>query len=71
MFLVCSTFLGIEHCFYSTDKHSISLKPDYHFISIVFVIFCFFQQDSCVPRQAMLKSMSAHVGHVGLSQAEV
>ena len=26
MFLVRSTFLGIEHCFYSTDKHLISLS---------------------------------------------
>ena len=25
------------------------VKPDYHFIRIVFVIFCFFQLDSCVP----------------------
>ena len=25
------------------------VKPDYHFIGIVFVLFCFFQPDSCVP----------------------
>ena len=25
------------------------VKPDYHFIRIVFVIFCFFQPNSCVP----------------------
>ena len=41
------------------------VKPDYHFIRIVFFIFCFFQPDSCVPWQAMLKSMSAHTGHCG------
>ena len=41
------------------------VKSDYHFIRIVFVIFCFFQPDSCVPWQAMLKSMSAHIGHCG------
>ena len=42
------------------------VKPDYHFICIVFfVIFCFFQPDSCVPWQAMLKSMSGHIGHCG------
>ena len=29
MFLVRSTFLGIEHCFYSTDKHLISLYISY------------------------------------------
>ena len=29
MFLVRSTFLGIEHCFYSTDKHLISLASYY------------------------------------------
>ena len=27
------------------------VKPDYRFIHIVFVIFCFFQPDSCVPLQ--------------------
>ena len=47
------------------------VKPDYHFIRIVFVLFCFFQPDSCVPWQAMLKSMSAHLDIVGLIQAEV
>ena len=41
------------------------VKPDYHFISIVFAIFCFFQPDSCVPLQVMLKSMPAHIGHCG------
>ena len=41
------------------------VKPDYHFSRIVFVLFCFFQPDSCVPSQAMLKSMSAHIGHCG------
>ena len=41
------------------------VKPNYHFIRIVFVLFCFFQPDSCVPWQAMLKSMSAHIGHCG------
>ena len=40
------------------------VKPDYHFIHIVF-FFCFFQSYSCVPLQAMLKSMSAHIGHCG------
>ena len=30
-----------------------------------FVIFCFFQPDSCVSLQAMLKSMPAHIGHCG------
>ena len=47
------------------------VKPDYHFISIVFVLFCFFLPDSCVPWQVMLKIMSAHIGHVDLSQAVV
>ena len=47
------------------------VKPDYHFISIAFVLFCFFRPDSCVPWQVMLKRMSAHIGHMGLSQAEV
>ena len=41
------------------------VKPDYHFLRIVFVLFCFFQPDSCVPWQAMLKSMSTHIGHCG------
>ena len=41
------------------------VEPDYHFIRIVFVIFCFFQPDSCVPWQAVFKSMSAHIGHCG------
>ena len=41
------------------------VKPDYHFIRIVFVLFCFFQRDSCVPWQAMLKRMSEHTGHCG------
>ena len=41
------------------------VKPDYHFIRKIFVLFCFFQPDSCVPRQAMLKSMSTHIGHCG------
>ena len=41
------------------------VNPDYHFICIVFVPFCFFQPDSCVPWQAMLESMSAHIGHGG------
>ena len=41
------------------------VKPVYHFILTVFVIFCFFQPDSCVPLQAMLKSMPAHLGHCG------
>ena len=41
-------------------------KADYQFIRIVFCFFfCFFQPDSCVPLQAMLKSMSAHIGHCG------
>ena len=30
-----------------------------------FVLFCFFQPDSCVPWQGMLKSVSAHIGHCG------
>ena len=41
------------------------VKPDYHFIRVVFCYFCFFQPDFCVLLQAMLKSMSAHVGHCG------
>ena len=41
------------------------VKLDHHFIRIVFVIFCFFQPDSCVPWQAVLESMSAHIGHCG------
>ena len=42
------------------------VKPDYHFKGIVFCSFLvFFQPDSCVPWQAMLKSMSAHIGHCG------
>ena len=42
------------------------VKPDYHFIHVViFVLFCFFQADSCLPWQAMLKSMLAHIGHCG------
>ena len=42
------------------------VKPDYHFIIIVFwVFFCFFQSHSCVPRQAMLEIMSTHIGHCG------
>ena len=27
------------------------VKPDYHSMCIVFVLFCFFQPDSCVPAQ--------------------
>ena len=43
------------------------VKPDYHFIRTVFCSFLFFfQPDSCVPLQAMLKIMSAHIGHCGL-----
>ena len=41
------------------------VKHDYHFICIVFVVLSFFQPDSCVPLQAMLKSMPAHIGHCG------
>ena len=41
------------------------VKPDYHFIPTVFVIFCFFQPDYCVPLQAMLKSMPAHNARCG------
>ena len=41
------------------------VKPDYHFIGIVFVLICFFQPGSCVPWQVILKSMSAHIGHCG------
>ena len=44
------------------------VKPDYHFIRIVFVIFCFFQPDFCVPLQTMLKACR---DIVGLSQTEV
>ena len=47
------------------------VKPDYHFIRIVFVLFCFFQPDSCVPWQAMHKSIQHMFDIVGLSQAEV
>ena len=28
------------------------LKPGYRFIRIIFVLFCFFQPESCVPWQA-------------------
>ena len=28
-----------------------------------FVLFCFFQPEPCVSCQAMLNSMSAHIGH--------
>ena len=38
------------------------VKPDYHFIRIV---FCYFLFLSAVPLQAMLKSMPAHIGHCG------
>ena len=41
------------------------VKSNYHFISIVFYYFLFFQPDSCVSWQAMHKSMSAHIGHCG------
>ena len=43
------------------------VNPDYHFTRIVFCcfFFCFFQPDSCVPWQAMLKSMSTHIRHCG------
>ena len=40
------------------------VKPDYHFIGTDFCSFCFFQPDSCVPWQAMLKSMPVHIGHL-------
>ena len=39
------------------------VQPDCHFISIVFVLFCFFEPESCVLCQAMLKNKSAHIGH--------
>ena len=39
------------------------VKPDYHFISIVFTFFFSFRPDSCVPWQVMLKNMSAHWTH--------
>ena len=39
------------------------VQPDYHLQ--VFVIFCFFQPESCFPQHAMLKSMPAHIGHCG------
>ena len=38
----------------------------YHFICF----FRYFQPESCFPWQAMLKSISAHFGSVGLSQTE-
>ena len=41
------------------------VKPDYCFIRIVFVLFCYFQPDSCVLWQAMLKSMPAYIRHCG------
>ena len=42
------------------------VETDYHFIRIVFlVLFCFFQPDSCDPWQAVLKSMTEHIGHCG------
>ena len=40
------------------------LKPDYYFIRIGFLLFLFLS-DSCVPLQAMLKNMPAHIGHCG------
>ena len=40
------------------------VKPDYHFIRIVFCYFLFLSaRFLCVPLQAMLKSMPAHIGH--------
>ena len=39
------------------------VQPDYHFISIVLRSFCFFQLESCVLWQAMLKNRSVHIGH--------
>ena len=41
------------------------VKPNYHFIRTVFCSFLFFSARSCVPWQAMLKSMSPHIGHCG------
>ena len=47
------------------------VKPDYHFIRIVFCSFmflsCFFQPDSCVSWQAMLKTCQHILDIVGLS----
>ena len=40
------------------------VKPDYHFIRIVFCSFLFLSA-RCVPWQAKLKSMSPHIGHCG------
>ena len=37
------------------------VKPDYHFIRIVFCSFLFLLARLC----SMLKSMSAHIGHCG------
>ena len=42
------------------------VKPDYHFIRIVFCFFLFLSARFLCSWQAMLKSMSAHIGHVGL-----
>ena len=39
--------------------------PDYNFIHMVFVLFCFFQPESCFPQQPMLRSIPAHIGHRG------
>ena len=45
------------------------VKPDHHFIRIV---FCFFQPDSCAPWQAICSKACQHIlDIVGLSQAEV
>ena len=43
------------------------VKPDYHFIPIVFLFFSvsFRKILVMVPWQAMLKSMLAHIGHCG------
>ena len=42
------------------------VKPDYHFIRIVFLLFSVsLSEISCVPLQAMLKSMPAQIGHCG------
>ena len=47
------------------------VKPDYHFIYIAFVLFCFVQPDSCVLFQAMLKACQYILEIVGLSQPKV
>ena len=41
------------------------VKPDYHFICIVFCYFLFLSARFLCSLAGMLKSMSAHIGHCG------